>query len=98
MKRLLRLLHFLRPYTLPALIAVVLLATVGLLEAFRILLVKPIFDKVLDPSVEGSSFILFRLPISHHPVELQSLVPRHFHNAWAMVAFALVASTVLKSL
>ena len=31
-------------------------------------------------------------------MNLEQLVPSHFHNAWTMVAFALVASTIIKSL
>ena len=45
-----RLLRYLRPYSLQALLSVILMAAVGLLEAFRLLLIKPIFDHVLDPA------------------------------------------------
>ena len=31
-------------------------------------------------------------------LNLQQLVPSHFHNPWTMVAFALVAATVLKGI
>ena len=31
-------------------------------------------------------------------IELQSFVPEHFHNVWTIVAFALVASTLLKGI
>ncbi|MGD0271538.1 MAG: ABC transporter transmembrane domain-containing protein, partial [Candidatus Sulfotelmatobacter sp.] len=33
---------------------------------------------------------------SGHAIYLQRFVPTHFHNAWTIVAYALVASTVLK--
>jgi subfamily B ATP-binding cassette protein MsbA len=43
---------------------------------------------------------LFHFVVRHHVVQLnlEQLVPGHFHNAWTMVAFALVASTIVKSL
>ena len=57
MKFYLRLLAYVRPYTLQALAAILFMAMVGLLDAFRILLVKPIFDQVLKPgdivNIEG---------------------------------------------
>ena len=44
-----RLLAYLRPYLLFSLASVLLMAVVGAMSAFRVLLVKPIFDKVLRP-------------------------------------------------
>ena len=41
---------------------------------------------------------LFRLPGSHHPIYLQQFVPSHFQNPWTVVAFALVAATILKGI
>ena len=38
------------------------------------------------------------MPITGQPIELSWFVPEHFHNVWTMVAFALVASTVLKGI
>ena len=54
MKNVLRLLRYGLPYTLEWLPGVMLSALVGALDAFRILLLKPIFDRVLAPdSPEG---------------------------------------------
>ena len=98
MKQLWRMLAFLRPYLLFALIAIVLLAMVGALDAFRLILLKPILDNVLSPAASGHEIILFRVPVTGFQVHLEWFVPRHFHNAWTMVAFALVMATLLKSL
>jgi len=97
-KQLWRMLAFLRPYLLFALIAIVLLAMVGALDAFRLILLKPILDNVLSPAASGHEIILFRVPVTGFQVHLEWFVPRHFHNAWTMVAFALVMATLLKSL
>lgn len=95
MSRVLRLLRYVRPYWPHALTAVILMAAVGLLDAFRLLLVGPIFDQVLNPGAPDR-----RLPLlgPHYNISLRQLVPPHFHNAWTVVAFALVASTILKGL
>ncbi len=98
MHQLNRLLRYFKPYWLHMLAAVVSMALVGLLDAFRLLLIGPIFDLVLNPSAKSHSLPLFKMPISHKPIELNWFVPEHFHNVWTMVAFALVASTVLKGI
>ena len=100
-KLFLRLLAYVRPYTLQALASVLLMALVGMLDAFRILLVKPIFDEVLKPSETTHHLQLIRsvaIGNFHFQLNLEQIVPHYFHNAWTMVAFALVASTVIKSL
>lgn len=97
MRRLWRLLRYARPYTLYTLASVVLMAIVGAMAALRIYLIKPIFDKVLRPDQQGGDFLLFRLPWVNREIDLHFLVPSHFHNAWTVVAYALVVSAVLKS-
>ena len=49
LRRIWRLLLYVRPYALYSLASVVLMAVVGAMAAFRVLLVKPIFDNVLSP-------------------------------------------------
>lgn len=100
MKRVFRLVWYIRPYTMQALASVLLMAVVGMMDAFRALLVKPIFDNVLRPDSVDHNVPLINVRIHNTSIHLQldQLVPSHFHNAWTMVAFALVASTVLKSL
>ncbi len=93
-----RLVRYIRPYALQLSASVVLLALVGLLDAFRVLLVGPIFDSVLRPASQSNGIVLFRSPLSHQAIYLQQFVPSHFHNAWTVVAFALVASTIAKGL
>jgi subfamily B ATP-binding cassette protein MsbA len=88
----------LRPYALYSLASVVLMAVVGAMAALRIFLIKPIFDKVLRPEDQGAGFLLLRLPRVHRQIDLHFLVPSHFHNAWSVVAYALVASAVVKSI
>jgi subfamily B ATP-binding cassette protein MsbA len=93
-----RLLRYALPYWWQILASVTLMALVGLLDAGRVLLIGPIFDSVLKPDSQDKSIPLFKLPGSERFLDLQQLVPSHFHNPWNMVAFALVTATVLKGI
>ena len=98
MHQLKRLLRYLLPYLAYFIPSVLLLAGVGLLEAFRLLLIGPILGRVLNPSTGSENILLFTIPHTHHTIYLQHFVPSHFHNAWTIVAFAFVASTILKGI
>jgi subfamily B ATP-binding cassette protein MsbA len=98
MRNVLRLLRYGLPYTLEWLPGVMLSALVGLLEAFRVLLLQPIFDQVLKPDApEGPIIIGLRnKPWLHF--DLRMLAPHFIHNAWHVVAYALIVSTLAKGL
>jgi len=98
MHRLSRLLRYVRPYWFYLLVSVMSMALVGALDAFRVLLFGPIFDRVLKPSTPGHAPLSIPIPFSSKALELGSFVPEHFHNVWTIVAFALVVSTILKGL
>ena len=98
MRRIWRLLLYVRPYALYSLASVVLMAVVGAMAALRIMLVKPIFDNVLSPDASTNDLLVFRIPHVARPLNLHFLVPSHFHNAWTVVAYALVVSAVVKSI
>ena len=93
MRQLARLLRYVRPYAPHVLASVVLMSAVGLLDAFRVLLVGPIFNAVLNPGAGHESLPLFP---GSHSIDLRQLIPSYFHNAWTVVAVALVGSTILK--
>jgi subfamily B ATP-binding cassette protein MsbA len=97
LRRIWRLLLYVRPYALYSLASVVLMAIVGAMAAFRILLVKPIFDNVLSPEAPPGLVLLFRIPHTNYIINLQRFIPSYFHNAWVVVAVALVGSAFLKS-
>ncbi|MGA7340859.1 MAG: ABC transporter ATP-binding protein [Terracidiphilus sp.] len=99
MRNFLRLLRYGLPYSLEWFPGVLLLAAVGVLDTFRVLLLQPIFDQVLRPDAPEGPIVL-GIPNSHWRFDLRQLVPRflHMHNAWVVVAFALVVSTLAKGL
>jgi len=96
MRRLIRLLRYLRGYLPQFLLSVPLAAGVGAADAFRLLLIGPILDRVLRPDAGSRAIVLARLPGTHYTLYLQQFVPEHFKNAWTMVAFAMVAATLIK--
>jgi len=96
MRQLMRLVRYAIPHWWEILASVLLMAAVGALDAFKYLLVRPIFDRVLNPATGSNEILLFSIPHTHYSLYLQQLVPSRFTNAWNIVAFALVASTVLK--
>ena len=97
LKRILRLLAYMRPYALFSLGSVLLMAVVGAMAALRVMLIKPIFDKVLRPDAVPDDLLRVPVPQIHRVLDFHFLVPSHFHNAWTVVAYALIASAVVKS-
>ena len=99
MKGFFRLLRFGLPYTFYWLPGVMLLALVGALDTFRVLLLQPIFDQVLRPDAPDGPIIL-GLHNSRWQFDLRAFIPSflHIHNAWNVVAFSLVVATIGKGI
>jgi subfamily B ATP-binding cassette protein MsbA len=74
-----------------------MMAIVGAMAAFRIMLIKPIFGQVLSPDSPYADVLVFQIPHIAKPLNLHFLVPSHFHNPWNIVAYALVLSAIVKS-
>jgi len=97
LRRIWRLLLYVRPYMLYLLASVLLMATVGAMSALRVLLVKPIFDNVLRPDALTHDVLVYHVPRFGWTLNLHFLVPSHFQNAWTVVAYALIVSALVKS-
>jgi subfamily B ATP-binding cassette protein MsbA len=97
MKRILRLLGYMKPYAFYTTVSVALMAVVGALAAFRILLIKFILDNVLSSNPSPDKVLVFPIPHTQRVIDLQYLIPHHFHNAWTVVTVALVGSAIIKS-
>ncbi|HEX6880544.1 MAG TPA: ABC transporter ATP-binding protein, partial [Terriglobales bacterium] len=98
MRQLLRLIRYVRPYWWQLSASVVLMAGVGFFSAFRVLLMRPILDRVLKPESQSQNIVLFTIPGTSHTIYLQQFVPSHFTNAWTIVAFALVMATLFRGI
>ena len=100
MKDLLRLLRFAKRYQAYLFLSVMLMACVGAAHGTFVLLMKPVFDRVLNPAATDAPVELFRDPIFHHKVYLSQIVPNALHNRsiWTMVAFAILAVFLIKGI
>jgi ATP-binding cassette, subfamily B, bacterial MsbA len=93
-----RLLRYVLPYRFVMALGIVLLAIVGITEAVIVFMIKPIFDRVLNPTAPDSEVLLFRLPVSDTPVYLNRFFPHSIHNVWTVVAISLIIIYFVKSL
>jgi subfamily B ATP-binding cassette protein MsbA len=97
MRSFFRLVRYGVPYSFQWALGVVLLAAVGALDTFRVLLLQPVFDQVLRPDTPDGP-ILLGMPRSRWQFDLRTFVPHflHMHNAWTVVATSIIAATVAK--
>ena len=92
-----RLLGYVKPYRLSMSLGVLLLAVVGATEAIIALMIKPIFDRVLNPAAPDSNVQL--LPFANGPsLSLNHFFPHSIHNVWAVVSISLLVVFFVKSL
>jgi len=96
MKDLVRLLRYAKPYTPHLLISVVLMACVGASQALTVLLIGPVFDRVLNPASADAPVALFTVPGWHYTVYLDQLMPSSIHNVWTMVAVGILVVFLVK--
>jgi len=81
-----RLLRYARPYIPHLLVSVVLMAIVGGAQAATVLLIPLILTRVLNPQAIEPPIEFFTIPISHHAVYLNDLMPRNITGVYSMVA------------
>jgi subfamily B ATP-binding cassette protein MsbA len=91
MSGLARLLSYARRYAGHLVAAVVLMAAAGGTQGLLALLIRPIFDRVLNPASLDTRSPLLPHPFLHHQIYLDQIVPSHFRNIFNMVAFAILA-------
>jgi hypothetical protein len=72
------------------------MAVVGACEGLTALLIKPVFDRVLDPHSPSARILLFQWSATGHGIYLEDFLPGRIHNAWTVVAISIVAVTVAK--
>jgi subfamily B ATP-binding cassette protein MsbA len=92
-----RLLAFVRPYRIPMVIGVILLAISGISEAVIALMIRPIIDRVLTPSAPDSNVLLFTFPHHGPAIYLNRFFPHSIHNVWAVVSISMLVVFFVKS-
>jgi subfamily B ATP-binding cassette protein MsbA len=93
-----RLLAFVRPYWHVLLLSVLLMGIAGAAHGLLAVLIKPVFDRVLNPSAPDLPVELVRIPFTDVPLFLDQLAPPFFHNVWSTVAFAILTVFLAKGL
>jgi len=93
-----RLLGYVRPYRLSMAFGVALLAVVGVAEGVIVLMIVPIFSRVLNPAAPDSNVLLFRVPGGGPAIYLNRFFPHSIHNVWTVVSLSLLIVFVAKSL
>ena len=96
MKEIARLLAWSRRYGLHLAGSVVLMALAGAAQGFIALLMKPTFERVLNPASSGR-LPLFPRPILHHQLYLDQLIPLD-RSPWTLVGIAIVAIFLIKGI
>jgi len=71
---------------------------VGACEALTALLIKPVFDRVLAPGSDAGRIVLFQWPFGGGTIYLESFFPSWIHNAWTVVAIAIISVTLIKGI
>jgi len=97
-KELGRLLQYSRRYTGHLLLSVFLMACVGAAQGLTVLLIGPIFDRVLNPASADAPVFLFTIPGWNYQVYLDNFMPMAIHNVWTMVAVGILAVFLIRGL
>jgi subfamily B ATP-binding cassette protein MsbA len=96
MRQLLRLLSYARPHGFALGISVVFMAIAGAAHAAIALLIRPVFDRVLNPSAPDEPVLLVR--VMGHALYLHDLLPSWIHNVWTAVAAGILLVFVVKGI
>src|SRR6185295_16475265 len=79
-------------------LSVFLMACVGAAQGLTVLLIGPIFDRVLNPGSADAPVYLFTIPGWNHQVYLDNFMPMVIHNVWTMVAVGILAVFFIRGL
>lgn len=93
-----RLLSFALPYWPALSVSVVLMALAGFCHAMVALLIRPIFDRVLNPATADAPVQLTVIPVINQPLFLHQVIPFPIHNVWTLVAVGILMVFLLRGI
>ncbi|MCS7024083.1 MAG: ABC transporter ATP-binding protein/permease [Bryobacteraceae bacterium] len=93
-----RLLGYAWPYRVTLAISVLLMALAGAAHAMLALLIRPVFDRVLNPNSDGAPVLLTKLPIWDQPIYLHQILPFPLADAWQLVAAGILAVFLVRGI
>lgn len=98
MNELLRVFRYVRPYSPTLLASVALMAFAGAAHGLIALLIKPIFDRALNPNSTETVVKLIDIPFINRTLNLNDLVPSGIHDVWVMTASAVLFAFFFRGL
>ena len=98
MNELMRIFRYVRPYTPSLLASVVLMAFAGAAHGLIALLIKPIFDRALNPTSTEKIVKLIDIPYVNRTLNLNDLVPSGIQDVWIMTASAVLFAFFVRGL
>jgi ATP-binding cassette, subfamily B, bacterial MsbA len=98
MTELLRVFRYVRPYTPSLLASVLLMAFAGAAHGLIALLIKPIFDRALNPNSTETIVKLIDIPYLNRTINLNDIVPAAIHDVWLMTAAAVLTAFFIRGL
>ncbi len=98
MKEAWRLIRYAGPYWYAVIASIFLMGVAAAAHGMIPLLVGPIFDRVLNPAAPDLPVELFRIPVIDVPFYLEQITPGFIRNVWTMVAYAIVATFLIKGI
>jgi ATP-binding cassette, subfamily B, bacterial MsbA len=79
-------------------VGIVLVAFVAVAEGLITLIIAPMFDRVLNPAAPDSNLLLFKNPLTGHPIYLNQFFPPSIHNVWPVMSISLLAVYFAKAI
>lgn len=98
MNELMRIFRYVRPYTPSLLASVILMAFAGAAHGLIALLIKPIFDRALNPASTEKIVKLIDIPYVNRTLNLNDLVPSSIQDVWIMTASAVLFAFFVRGL
>ncbi len=96
MRDLARLLRYASPYWPVLTLSVFLMAIAGAAHAMMALLIRPIFDRVLDPRAVDAPVLLTTIPVYNRPLYLHQVIPFPLEDVWMLVAAGILIVFLVK--
>ncbi|HOL72000.1 MAG TPA: ABC transporter ATP-binding protein [Bryobacteraceae bacterium] len=91
-----RLLRYVAPHSWALILSVILMVIVGAAHGMVTLLVGQVFGRVLKPEAPDLPVDLFTIPVIDKTIYLEHFTPGWIHNVWTMIAFAILATFLIK--
>ncbi len=91
-----RVFSYLRPYLPVFFLAFLLMGVTACLDSFLTLLIKPIFDHILQFAPDSQQVEIFTWPLSGKKILLQEINPFPFQQIWLVLGLMIISATLIK--